>query len=722
MSLDTAKSDLSTEAPVMGNQQNIDQTAPNSISFTESNDSKNVLVLNNGSRLLCIADVRGELSLINKLAEETRADCVIHTGDFGFFERSSLPNISERTLRHIVQFSPLIKRLPRSKSFDHYPSNPISELKNSIASHPDCLLSELPYFLSQERKFIVPVYTVWGASEDVHVLEKFASGEYSIPNLNIIDELHSHLLQIGDLKIRLLGLGGPYVPFKLFDNGEGKGTIAGAQGTTWTTVLQMGELIETAKSCLDREETRIFITHHPIGREGVFCQLATILQADLTLSAGLHFRYGASYNEFSVNPNPEHYLQKLSAGRAQFMEVWETVKSEVERMVTPDQQHLVNNVTRLVSRMPDATNSYAMNNMLPGTALKNLWNFNLLDASFGWNVLVVENGHVQVESKSFGFNLGYRRSAARRNDNYNRVTEGGSTGESYYRPQKSEIQSRPSLAAEVEGAGKQNAEPVTEGSKATVESEEPMQKEEAYPDQAPKETVYEEDESLAASKSPNDTKDIEKGLADTTVSSAPAEESTIDESNEAGKISEEQNAPSVDARQPPKGDYQRNMDRGFRPNYGERQERFGFHIAPCNTEEEARSFFTDGADQLITAVQIRTSTNRNRNLTPNTNVTPTNYAYVHFENQDAVNKVADKIKTPEGVRAKVLRDDYYRQNRGWYRGGRTEGHYSGMRTNRGRGGRGRYPRMQQHPRPVQSAGAGASMAPNYSTEQSPADH
>ncbi|EPY54253.1 fungal protein [Schizosaccharomyces cryophilus OY26] len=722
MSLDTAKSDLSTEAQVVGTEQNNDQTTPNPGSFTETDNSQNVLVLNNGSRILCIADVRGELSLINKLAEETRADCVIHTGDFGFFERSSLPNISERTLRHIVQFSPLIKRLPRSKSFDYYPSNPIGELKNSIASHPDCLLSELPYFLSQEKKFVVPVYTVWGASEDVHVLEKFATVEYSIPNLNIIDELHSHLLQVGDLKIRLLGLGGPYVPFKLFDNGEGKGSIAGAQGTTWTTVLQIGELIETAKSCLDREETRIFVTHHPIGREGVFCQLATVLQADLTLSAGLHFRYGASYNEFSVNPNPEHYLQKLSAGRAQFMEVWETVKSEVERMVTPDQQHLVNNVTRLVSRMPDATNSYAMNNMLPGTALKNLWNFNLLDASFGWNVFVVENGHVQVESKSFGFNLGYRRSAARRNDNYapnnfNRVTEGGFTGGSYSRPQKSEAPAETPAVADEASAVEPTTEPIAEDAKA-VDSEEYLKKDEVYTDQTlRRETVYEEEESVAASKLPSDTKDIEKGLADTTITG----EGTASDKDVAERIPREQITSNVDDRHASKGDYQKNMERGFRPYYGERQERFGFHITPCNTEEEARSFFTDGADQLITNVQIRTSMNRNRNLPPNSNVTPTNYAYVHFENQDAVNKVADKIKTPEGVRANIMRDDYYRQNRGWYRGGRTEGHYSGMRTNRGRGGRGgRYPRMQQHPRPVQSTGT--SMAPKSTTEQSSADH
>lgn len=65
------------------------------------------------------------------------------------------------------------------------------------------------------------MYTVWGACEDVSILEKFRSKEYSIPNLNILDEATSHLLEIGGVNLRLFGLGGAVVQHKLFDNGEG---------------------------------------------------------------------------------------------------------------------------------------------------------------------------------------------------------------------------------------------------------------------------------------------------------------------------------------------------------------------------------------------------------------------------------------------------------------------------------------------------------------------
>lgn len=43
----------------------------------------------------------------------------------------------------------------------------------------------------------VPVYTVWGACEDVRVLEKFRSGEYKVDKLHIIDEANSRLLDVG---------------------------------------------------------------------------------------------------------------------------------------------------------------------------------------------------------------------------------------------------------------------------------------------------------------------------------------------------------------------------------------------------------------------------------------------------------------------------------------------------------------------------------------------
>lgn len=598
-------------------------------------------------------------------------------------------------------------------------------MKNSIASHPDCLLSELPQFLSQEKKFSVPVYVVWGACEDVHVLEKFRSGEYSIPNLNIVDELHSYLLQIGDMKIRLLGLGGPYVPFKLFDNGDGKGTIAGGQGTMWTTILQMGELIETAKSLLDREEARIFITHHPIGREGVLSQLATACQADLTLSAGLHFRYGASYNEFCVNHSPEHYLQKLSAARAQFMEVYDTVKAEVEKMVTPEQHHLINNVVRLVSRMPDATNSYAMNNMLPGTAFKNLWNFNLLDASFGWTVFVVENGHVQVESKSHGFNLGYRRMASRRNENYaSHIPRSTSenTGTYYYANNRlvesqaqftknREATATPTEEEQIEGYDQEHTDELgmsrantTEESAETHEvieekSGPPAAEEEPISGVAEKPSPNEEEQPAIGGKEEVDVEEVTKGTGNLELGETTTEVTILEQENAA-------NVTRSQAQEGRRTDMQKGNDREFRQYSGEqRYERCGFHITPCNSEEEARSYFKDGTDSLITNIQIRTSLNRYKSPQAPQNVNPTNYAYVFVENQNAVSKALGSIKVPEGVRVNIMRDDsYYRQNRGWYRNNRMEGHGTGMRTNRGRGRGGRMNRMQ-HPRPLQSGGS-----------------
>lgn len=49
-----------------------------------------------GVRVLCIADVRGNLRSLNELAKQARADHIIHTGDFGFYDHSSLDRIAEK--------------------------------------------------------------------------------------------------------------------------------------------------------------------------------------------------------------------------------------------------------------------------------------------------------------------------------------------------------------------------------------------------------------------------------------------------------------------------------------------------------------------------------------------------------------------------------------------------------------------------------------------------
>lgn len=286
-------------------------------------------------------------------------------------ESSSLSRVSDRTLKHLIQYSNLISPTFRAQLLA--PHVQAAQLRQMLASGPQqngqqastsssssssFALSEFPLLLSGELKFVVPVYTVWGACEDVSVLERLrvapagtitvpkdvnsnvpTSGSasdkpnWSIPNLTVLSESCSRALVIGNVRFRLFGLGGACVQHKLFDNGEGQATIAGGGGTMWTTMLQIGELVDTAQRVYDPSETRILITHASPGREGMLAQLGLVLKADLSISASLHFRYGVSYNDFSVHHDQEAYRNKFVVAKASFNEVWDTVKGQVEAVI-----------------------------------------------------------------------------------------------------------------------------------------------------------------------------------------------------------------------------------------------------------------------------------------------------------------------------------------------------------------------------------------------------
>jgi hypothetical protein len=316
----------------------------------------------------------------------------------------------------VAQYSPLLPEHVK-RTIAQIP--PQQSIKSRFT--PDQLpLSELPQLLDKRLTLDVPVYTVWGACEDVRVLEKFRSGEYKVDKLHIIDEANSRLLDVGGVKLRLLGLGGAVVMHKLFDNGEGKTTIAGGQGTMWTTLLQMGELVDTANRVYDPSETRIFVTHASPAREGMLNQLSVTLKADFSISAGLHFRYGSSYNEFSVNPTLDHYRGKLAASKASFNDVWDTVRGEVESAISSNeaQKTLLDNALDIVKKMPSVANGgnpfggpvAAANagGQVDESAFKNMWNFNLADAAFGYLVLEIDGGRIGTEMRAQGFNFAHR--------------------------------------------------------------------------------------------------------------------------------------------------------------------------------------------------------------------------------------------------------------------------------------------------------------------------
>jgi hypothetical protein len=64
-----------------------------------------------GMRLLLISDTRGKLDFINELSAQTKADAVIHAGDFGFYDDESFERLSDRELRlHVTHYD-----LPRAE-------------------------------------------------------------------------------------------------------------------------------------------------------------------------------------------------------------------------------------------------------------------------------------------------------------------------------------------------------------------------------------------------------------------------------------------------------------------------------------------------------------------------------------------------------------------------------------------------------------------------------
>ncbi|TFY50474.1 hypothetical protein EVG20_g11496, partial [Dentipellis fragilis] len=359
-------------------------------------------------RILCIADIRGRLSALNDLAREANAKAIIHTGDFGIFDASSIERIHDRTLRHLTMYSPLIPSAQRNHLLS--PENTPANIRQTLTIS---MLSEFPLLLSGQIKLQVPVFTVVGACEDVLLLEGIRSGRHVIENLHILDEATTRLLDIGGVKLRLLGLGGAFVPHKMFDNGDGNATIAGGGGTIWTTMLQIGELVDTAQRVFDPSETRMLVTHASPGREGILASLALVLKADLTISAGLHFRYATSWNEFSVQGDFEGFRHKLVVGKEAFDKVWESVKTQVDAVIDEHQRVLLDKALAVIERIPPPLGQVGPGGTVAGEepAWKNCWNWNLCDAAYGSLVLDIKEGRVSAELKSQGFNYAYRRTA-----------------------------------------------------------------------------------------------------------------------------------------------------------------------------------------------------------------------------------------------------------------------------------------------------------------------
>ncbi|KIR79788.1 hypothetical protein I306_03148 [Cryptococcus gattii EJB2] len=350
-------------------------------------------------RILCVADIRGDYHELNRLIREHDATAVIHTGDFGFMTAESVDRMNDKILRHLIQYSPLLPPAARTQLLA-IPSSAgrsalINQLNNSSVHFP---LSQFPHLLSGAINFPVPVFTTWGLVEDVNVIEKFRTGEYGVQNLAILDEATSRLVEVGGVKLRLLGLGGTVADHKLFDYGEGHGSIAGAQGTMWTTALQIGELIDTAQRTFSPDETRLFVSTTPTSRNGLMTLVSNAIKADLTISCGLHFRYPVSYNEYSIHSDFESYRRKLQQAKDDFKGLFDQVRDRVFGSLDDKQTALLHKSLSAIDNVPIADDGM----------WANTWHWSLSDAGFGNMLLSIADSRVSAETKSSGVNFAHR--------------------------------------------------------------------------------------------------------------------------------------------------------------------------------------------------------------------------------------------------------------------------------------------------------------------------
>lgn len=84
------------------------------------------------------------------------------------------------------------------------------------------------------------------------------------------------------------------------------------------------------------------------------------------------------------------------------------------------QAALLQNALSVVRRVPPSVRAPGQPEMLSQfvppdrdeQAFKNMWNFNLPDAAYGWVLLNINDGRVSAETRSQGFNFSYRKTNA----------------------------------------------------------------------------------------------------------------------------------------------------------------------------------------------------------------------------------------------------------------------------------------------------------------------
>ncbi len=315
------------------------------------------------TRLLLISDTHGNLNIINQMIDKTNADIVIHAGDFGFYNESSYQHISSRELLLLIKHSPFWRECTVDKQTDKQTLIDIVKKYN--------LLGDFPEYLAGKKKFIKPVYAVYGNHEDVRVIRDLKS-ENPIQNLYILDEDNIFPITNNDeLAFSLFGIGGNFlVTEKLL-----RRPIAGNAGKVWATLHQFGSLYQKLQ---EKESPSIFVSHVSPGKEPLLARLMIHFMPNFWISGHMGAPYNCVWNQFTIREIDES------------IEWFNSQLKELDALplhnMTPEAQIADDLIKREIKR--------------EAYWFKNLWNINLPDVKDGYSVINYVKGRFYVESYS----------------------------------------------------------------------------------------------------------------------------------------------------------------------------------------------------------------------------------------------------------------------------------------------------------------------------------
>ncbi|MBS0358506.1 MAG: metallophosphoesterase [Proteobacteria bacterium] len=317
-------------------------------------------------KILLISDTHGNLDAINEKAIQTKADFVIHAGDFGFYDETSIYHLSQRELRLLVTHSPFREKYNVTKLTER------EKLIDIIYNHQ--LLGDFPDYITQKKQFVAPIYAVWGNHEDVQVLKNIRKNP-CVNNLHLLDEEHFYKFHTNDeLEFTLYGLGGNFLASKkLFDK-----PIAGGCGKVWSTLHQFGTLY---KQIEHKGSPSIFVSHVSPGKEALLTRLITSFMPNLWISGHMGAPFTCVWNQFTIR---------------EMNEALDWLQVDIDFIETQYKLGLLSEEAAMayeLIKQPIPKKDYWF---------KKMWNINLPDIKDGYAILNFDNKRFSLETYSRG--------------------------------------------------------------------------------------------------------------------------------------------------------------------------------------------------------------------------------------------------------------------------------------------------------------------------------